>query len=73
MHIPRIVKLVSEFFKEPNKGINPDEAAAVVAAVLSGNTSAKTREILLDVALLSLGIKTTSGVMTALIKRNNTV
>ena len=39
--IPRIVKLVSDFFngKEPNKSINPDEAVAYGAAILSGDTS----------------------------------
>jgi L1 cell adhesion molecule like protein len=79
--IPRIQKLVSDFFngKEPNKSINPDEAvaygAAVQAAILSGDTSSKsTNEILLlDVAPLSLGIETAGGVMTALIKRNTTI
>jgi heat shock protein 1/8 len=67
--IPRIQKLVSDFFngKEPNKSINPDEAvaygAAVQAAILSGDTSSKsTNEILLlDVAPLSLGIETAGG------------
>jgi L1 cell adhesion molecule like protein len=70
---------VSDFFngKELNKSINPDEAvaygAAVQAAILSGGTSEKTQDLLLDVARLLLGIETASGVMTALIKRNTAV
>ena len=76
--IPCIMKLVSDFFNgEPNKNINPDEAvaygAAVQAAILSGDTSEKTQDLLLDVAPLSLSIETASGVMTPLVKHNTTV
>jgi len=78
--IPRIVKLISDFFngREPNKGVHPNEAvaygAAVQAAILTADTSEKTRDLLLlDVAPLSLGIETPGGVMTAIIKRNTTI
>ena len=77
--IPRIVKLVSDFFngKEPNKSIDHDEAViyggTVQAAFLSVDTSETTQDLLLlDIVPLSLSIKTAGGVMTTLIKRNTT-
>jgi len=73
--MPKVRETVKDFFgKEPYKGVNPDEAVAVGAAiqagVLSGNT---TKLLLLDVTPLSLGIETLGGVMTKLIQANTTI
>nr|BAB20284.1 hsp70 [Toxoplasma gondii] len=78
--IPKIQQLITDFFngKEPCRSINPDEAvaygAAVQAAILKGVTSSQVQDLLLlDVALLSLGLETAGGVMTKLIERNTTI
>lgn len=76
--IPKVQELIKDFFdgREPNKGINPDEAvaygAAVQGGVLSGDEESS-QILLIDVAPLTLGIETVGGVMTKLIPRNTAI
>jgi L1 cell adhesion molecule like protein len=78
--IPKVQQLIKDFFngKEPCKSINPDEAvaygAAVQAAILTGQSSEATKDLLLiDVTPLSLGIETAGEMMTKIIDRNTTI
>jgi molecular chaperone DnaK len=73
--MPLVQQKVRQFFgKEPQKGINPDEAVALGAAIQAGVLKGEVREVLLlDVTPLTLGIETLGGVATPLIPRNTTI
>merc|ERR1719265_2622192 len=76
--IPKVQSLLKDFFngKEPNRGINPDEAvaygAAVQGGVLAGDVSGE-KVLLVDVIPLSLGIETVGGVFLKVIPRNSII
>ncbi|KAK5581990.1 hypothetical protein RB653_003571 [Dictyostelium firmibasis] len=73
--MPKVQELAkSTFNKEPFKGVNPDEAVAVGAAIQGGVLKGDTKGIVLvDVTPLSLGIETLGGVFTRLIKKNTNI
>jgi len=73
--MPLIQQIVKEVFgREPSKGVNPDEAVALGAALQAGVLSGEVKDILLlDVTPLSLGVETRGAVMTVMIPRNTTI
>ncbi|KAJ2931321.1 hypothetical protein H1R20_g5861, partial [Candolleomyces eurysporus] len=77
--IPKIQQLLKDYFKkEPSRGINPDEAvahgAAIQAAIIGGMMVGEDTGItVMDINPLTLGIETTGGIFTPLIKRNTII
>lgn len=75
--IPCIQKAVEDFFgKAPSKGVNPDEAvamgAAIQGAILNGDENVGDI-VLLDITPLNLGIETMGNVLTTIVEANTTI
>jgi molecular chaperone DnaK len=75
IRMPKVQDTLKQFFgREPVKGVNPDEAVALGAAIQAGVLKGEVGEVLLlDVTPLTLGIETLGGVATPLISRNTTI
>ncbi|VDK34877.1 unnamed protein product [Taenia asiatica] len=70
--IPKLQQMLQDFFSgsELNKSMNPDEAAACGATLMASTLTDNKPLTLLEVAPLSLGLTSTGGSMTTLLKRN---
>lgn len=73
--MPKVQEVIRQYFgKEAVKGVNPDEAVGLGAAIQAGVLKGEVGEVLLlDVTPLTLGIETLGGVATSLIARNTTI
>ena len=73
--MPAVQSKVKDIFgREPSRGVNPDEAVAVGAAIQAGVLVGDVKDILLlDVTPLTLGLETLGNVCTPLIQRNTTI
>ncbi|KAI6035206.1 heat shock protein 70 family [Pisolithus orientalis] len=73
--MPKVGESVKSIFgREPSKGVDPDEAVAISAAIQGGVLAGNVTDILLlDITPLSLGIETFDGIMTKLINRSTTI
>jgi molecular chaperone DnaK len=73
--MPAVAERVAELVgKDPQRGVNPDEAVALGAAVQAGVLDGQVSDVLLlDVTPLALGIETKGGITDKLIPANTTI
>jgi molecular chaperone DnaK len=73
--IPLVQDLVKDFYGQaPSKGVNPDEAVALGAAIQSGIMEGGFEGIvLIDVVPLSLGTEVVGGIFSKIIERNQAI
>jgi molecular chaperone DnaK len=73
--MPLVQEKIKEFFgKEPRRGVNPDEAVAIGAAIQAGVLKGEVRGVLLmDITPHTLSVETLGGVATPLIPRNTII
>jgi len=74
--IPLVARAVEDFFKKPpSKGVHPDEAVAIGAAILADSIAgSKTQEImLLDVLPIAIGLKLGGDRVSPIFERNSAV
>ncbi len=73
--IPAVQEMASKIFKkDPSKGINPDEAVALGAAIQTAIIEGSLAEVLLlDITPYSLGIETENDKFSTIIPRNSNI
>ena len=73
--MPMVGKAVAEYFgKPPVKGVHPDEAVALGAAIQAEILETKSKDVLLlDVTPLSLGILSSGDIFTKIVEKNTKV
>ncbi len=63
-------RIREEFGREPNKGVHPDEAVALGAALLADSATRIDSVVLIDVLAMGIGIGLPGGRMAAVLPRN---
>jgi molecular chaperone DnaK (HSP70) len=73
--MPKVQKFVKDLFsKTPNKGVNPDEAVAIGAAIQGAILSGEVKDVvLLDVTPLSLGVELVGDIFSRIVVKNTAI